>query len=143
MRACFFFVKSTSVKSFQAESFTASSNQSLKTTTPRRLIDFFRHRIFFNISFERWRASKFLMSFLASRSCTSEQGIVVSYLDWSSGSYSEMLLFDKLFWRREIQLSWLSSKNNSKMKERLTNFLFMFMQFQNFFSSKGFQRATR
>jgi hypothetical protein len=47
----FFFVKSTSDKSFQAESFTASSNQSLKTTTPRRLIDFFGFE-YFSISYD-------------------------------------------------------------------------------------------
>ena len=41
LRGCFFLSNQRTVKSFQAESFAASSNQSLKTTTPRRLIDFF------------------------------------------------------------------------------------------------------
>ena len=33
------------------------------------------------------------------------QWIVVSELDWSSGSYTELLSFDEFFWRIKIQLA--------------------------------------
>ena len=62
------------------------------------------------------------------------QGIVVPELDWWSGPYTDLLSFDKIFWRRKIQLD-ASSKQSGKRKFAFSEAKQFFQQIttKNFF----------